>query len=196
VVTWAWLVSLVSLALVAAGSWLLASGLAARRANAEAVQRVALARAEAEARADRVIQERTAIADRDARAREAAWVAEQRAQVVLDAEAAAAVRFAKWKDEYEAAIRKDAVTKSTAVIRGNVSEQLLPFMDAFPYDPRDCRFLGSPIDLIVFDGLYGDGLREIVFLEVKTGESSMNKRERDVRDAVRGKMVRWEQVRK
>ena len=49
--------------------------------------------------------------------------------------------------------RKRAVARSTAVTRGQAFEHLAPFMDDFGYNPRDARFLGSPIDLVVFDGL-------------------------------------------
>ena len=38
--------------------------------------------------------------------------------------------------------REDAVTRSTAVVRGKAFEHLAPFMDDFGYDPRDARFLG------------------------------------------------------
>jgi predicted Holliday junction resolvase-like endonuclease len=54
------------------------------------------------------------------------------------------------------------------------------------------RFLGTPVDLIVFDGMSENDLREIVFLELKTGSSSLSKRERRVRDAVQEKRVSWE----
>jgi len=63
--------------------------------------------------------------------------------------------------------REDAVARSTAVTRGQAFEHLAPFMDDFGYNPRDARFLGSPIDLVVFDGLGETDVREIVFVEVQ-----------------------------
>jgi predicted Holliday junction resolvase-like endonuclease len=92
-------------------------------------------------------------------------------------------------------IRKDAVRRSAAVVSGKVSEQLAPYLPGFPYDPRDARFLGTPIDLVVFDGMNGDELREIVFLEIKTGGSTLSARERRIRDAVLARRVRWMEYR-
>jgi predicted Holliday junction resolvase-like endonuclease len=191
---------LIAFLLVAGGlAWMLSVAqeeLAVSRTRAaELAHEVDVGRERSVAEVERRVAERRAELDAWAQAERLRWVEQERAQVVADAEARAGHKFDAWKFEAEGAIRKDAVARSTSVIRGNVSEQLLPFMDAFPYDPRDCRFIGAPIDLIVFNGLYGDGLTEIVFLEVKTGESSLNVRERAVRDAIRDKMIRWEQVR-
>lgn len=91
--------------------------------------------------------------------------------------------------------RRDAVTRSAAVTRGQTFEHLVPFMDDFGYHPRDARFLGSPIDFVVFDGLGETDVREIVFVEVKTGRSRLSARERAVRKAVREGRVRWRELR-
>lgn len=91
--------------------------------------------------------------------------------------------------------RRDAVTRSAAVTRGQTLEHLVPFMDDFGYRPRDARFLGSPIDFVVFDGLGETDVREIVFVEVKTGRSRLSARERAVRKAVLEGRVRWRELR-
>ncbi|MEX2029648.1 MAG: Holliday junction resolvase-like protein [Anaerolineales bacterium] len=106
-----------------------------------------------------------------------------------------ALRFERWKREFERRIRDDAVKKSQAVTLGKVTEHLIPYLPDFDYNPRDVRFLGSPIDLIVFDGLDEGDLGDIVFIEVKTGDSDLNSRERRVREAVQGKRVRWLELR-
>jgi len=78
-------------------------------------------------------------------------------------------------------------------VRGKVTEHLLPFFPGFPYNPRDVRFLGSPVDFVVFSGLSEGGLEEIVFVEVKSGKSvSLSTRERMVRDCVEQKRVRYQ----
>ena len=102
----------------------------------------------------------------------------------------------RWKLEAEPDIRRDAVRRSQSVVTGKVTEHLVPFVGDFPYNPRDVRFLGTPIDLIVFDGLDEDDLSEIVFVEVKTGASAaLSTRERRIRDAVRAGAVRWHELR-
>jgi len=61
--------------------------------------------------------------------------------------------FEEWKQRYEKEIRKDAIEKSKAVIVGNVSEHFIPYLPEFRYNPKDARFIGSPIDLIYSTGL-------------------------------------------
>ena len=90
-----------------------------------------------------------------------------------------------------AAIRKDAVARSHAVIVGKVTEQIAPWLPNFPFNPKDARFIGSPIDLIVFDGCDGDDVKRVVFVEIKTKESALNSRQRQIRDAVIAKRVDW-----
>ena len=92
-------------------------------------------------------------------------------------------------------IRRDASQRSRAVTRGQVAEQLFPYLPEFSYDPRDARFLGSPIDFVVFDGLEAGEVKSVIFVEVKTGASTLTTRERRVRDAVKAGNVRWEELR-
>jgi predicted Holliday junction resolvase-like endonuclease len=98
-------------------------------------------------------------------------------------------------DEAVREARKDAVRRSAAVVSGKVSEHLAPCLGDFPWNPRDARFLGSPVDFLVFDGLAEDDVREIVFVEVKSGASTLSARERRVRDAVRARRVSWREIR-
>ena len=76
--------------------------------------------------------------------------------------------------------------------RGLVAEQLAPHMAGFAYNPQDCVFVGKPVDYVVFAGLDAGKLDRIVLLEVKTGESGMNARERQIRDAVLAGRVGYE----
>jgi predicted Holliday junction resolvase-like endonuclease len=100
-----------------------------------------------------------------------------------------------WKVRYTRHIRRDAVLRSQATISGLVHEQLLPFLPEFPFNPKDARFLGTPVDLVVFDGLDAGQVRGIVFLEVKTGGATLSARERQVRDAIRAGNVSWLEIR-
>jgi predicted Holliday junction resolvase-like endonuclease len=92
-------------------------------------------------------------------------------------------------------IREDAVQRSRAITAGKVHEQVVPYLPGFPYNPKDVRFLGSPVDLVVFDGLADGRVERIVFLEVKTGGADLTSRERSVRDAVQAREVEWLEVR-
>src|SRR3712207_1237368 len=92
--------------------------------------------------------------------------------------------FLGWKSRYTSMIREDAVLRSRAVTAGKVIEQLTPCLPGFPYNPQDVRFIGGPVDLVIFDGLTEGHVRRIVFAEVKTGGAALSRRERGVRDAV------------
>ena len=81
--------------------------------------------------------------------------------------------------------------KSSETRLGQIGEHFAPFLDVFPYDPKEARFLGSPIDFVVFD-FEGD---QIVLVEFKTGNSRESKRQRQVRDMVAKGNVKYEVIR-
>jgi predicted Holliday junction resolvase-like endonuclease len=103
--------------------------------------------------------------------------------------------FLVWKHRYSASIREDAVQRSLAVTTGKVYEQLVPYLPEFGFNPKDARFLGSPVDLVVFDGLAAGELRRVVFLEVKTGGAPLTARERQVRAVIEAREVAWSELR-
>ena len=107
----------------------------------------------------------------------------------------AKLRFEQWLQEKEKEIREDAVAKSQAVTMGKVTEHFIPFLPEFNYNPQDARFIGSPVDFVVFDGLSEGDLRHVVFMEIKSGRAALSVRERWIRDAVRDGRVLWQQIR-
>ena len=107
----------------------------------------------------------------------------------------AALVFLIWRAGWARAIRKDAIARSQAVIAGRVHEQLVPHLPGFEFNPRDVRFLGSPVDFVVFDGLATGSVSRVVFLEVKTGGSTLSQREREVREAILQRRVEWRELR-
>jgi predicted Holliday junction resolvase-like endonuclease len=108
---------------------------------------------------------------------------------------ALALGFVLWKARYTRAVRRDAVQRSLAVTTGKVYEQLVPYLPDFPFNPKDVRFLGSPVDFVVFDGLSDGDVSRVVFVEVKTGAADLSTRERRVRDAVLAHRVEWQELR-
>ena len=91
----------------------------------------------------------------------------------------------------ETANRKKVTSqkKSSEVRLGGIAETLAPFLDQFDFDPENCTFLGKPIDYISFAD------DEITFIEVKSGNSQLNKKQRHIRDQVKAKLVNWKEVR-
>ncbi len=107
----------------------------------------------------------------------------------------ARVQLEQWKTEYTQEIRQDAIQKSQSVTLGKVTEHFVPYLPNFTYNPKDARFLGSPIDFVVFDGLDDGEVKGIVFVEIKTGSSALSSRERRIRDAVQSGKVQWIELR-
>jgi predicted Holliday junction resolvase-like endonuclease len=91
--------------------------------------------------------------------------------------------------------RRDAVKRSRSVLSGNFSEQIAPYFPDFQHSPTELRFIGKPIDFIAFTGMDEKDITEVVFIEVKSGQSKLSTQERRLRDAVRAGKVRWEEYR-
>ena len=79
--------------------------------------------------------------------------------------------------------------KSSEVRLGHIAETLAPFLDQFDFKPEQCSFLGQPIDYISF------GEDEITFIEVKSGNSQLNSKQRHIRDLVKNKSITWKEIR-
>jgi predicted Holliday junction resolvase-like endonuclease len=105
------------------------------------------------------------------------------------------VQFEQWKLEYEEQIRQDAIQRSQSVTIGKVTEHIVPYFPDFTYNPKDARFIGRPVDLIIFDGLSDGEIREIIFAEIKTGKSALTSRERQIRDVIKERRVDWVEIR-
>jgi predicted Holliday junction resolvase-like endonuclease len=95
----------------------------------------------------------------------------------------------------ELAARDDAVKRSRAVLTGQIGEQLAPFFPGFPCDPADARFLGKPVDFIAFSGASAGAIKEVLFVEVKTGDARLSGPERALKEAVQTGRVRWVEYR-
>ena len=91
--------------------------------------------------------------------------------------------------------RLDAVKRSRAVLGGQFSEQLSPFLPGFPGDPTEVRFVGKPVDFISFSGASRGTVDEVVFIEVKSGDSRQSAVERSLRNAIERGRVRYVEYR-
>jgi predicted Holliday junction resolvase-like endonuclease len=86
----------------------------------------------------------------------------------------------------EAYAKLQTQKKSSEVKTGQTVEQLAGFLDDFPYPDDEIKALYQPIDLIVFRE------EEIVFIEIKSGESQLSEKQRKIRDLIEEKKVRFE----
>ncbi len=92
-------------------------------------------------------------------------------------------------------IRETAIKQSRAVLSGQFSEQIAPYLPDFPFKPTEARFIGKPVDFIVFKGMDEKKINEVVFVEVKTGKSQLSSVEKSLKSAVENKKISWSEYR-
>lgn len=100
------------------------------------------------------------------------------------------------------AAQKRSVNTSRAVLKGKMAEQLAPIMPEFQYLPSDAKFLGDPVDYVVFDGYTdfrdGDGEAEdieVVLIDIKSGGARLTKGQQAIARAIQEGRVRFETIR-
>ena len=98
--------------------------------------------------------------------------------------------------------QKRSVNTSRAVLKGKMAEQFAPILPEFQYLPSDAKFLGDPVDYVVFDGYTdfrdGDGDAEdieVILLDIKSGSARLSKGQQAIAQAIREGRVRFETLR-
>jgi predicted Holliday junction resolvase-like endonuclease len=75
------------------------------------------------------------------------------------------------------------------------AEQLAPYLPNFPFSPTEAKFIGAPIDFLVFKGMDSQHIEEVIFVEVKSGCARLNHNEHSLEAAIDNKRVRWHEYR-
>jgi predicted Holliday junction resolvase-like endonuclease len=92
-------------------------------------------------------------------------------------------------------IRKDSKFRSSAVNWGFTVENFVPFLDIFPVPSEDVNFLGKPVDFIGFTETDSKTDCEVHFIEVKSGQSALSQKQRNIKAAIEQGRVKWHEVR-
>ncbi|MBI4210499.1 MAG: endonuclease [Candidatus Diapherotrites archaeon] len=74
---------------------------------------------------------------------------------------------------------------SQSVKYGKMTEHFMPFTKDFPFSPENFRFIGNPVDGIVFED------DRIVFAEFKAASSQLSQKQRRIRELVEKGKVEW-----
>ena len=97
---------------------------------------------------------------------------------------------------------KRSVNTSRAVLKGKMAEQFAPILPEFPYLPSDAKFLGDPVDYVVFSGYseFREGLIsadeiEVVLIDIKSGQARLTKGQQAIAQAIAEGRVRFETIR-
>lgn len=79
--------------------------------------------------------------------------------------------------------------KSQSVKYGKMSENFMPFLESYPYEHNNFRFLGNPIDGVQFND------DSIVFVEFKIGNSRLSSTQTKIKNLVESGKVKFEEFR-
>ena len=101
--------------------------------------------------------------------------------------------------------RKDALDSSRHTIKGKIAEQMSPLFPEFysKDDPSDARFLGSPIDFVIFKNMSKFDKKtkdeenpiEVVLLDIKTGKyAGLSSLQKSIKKAVEEKRVSFDVI--
>jgi len=107
----------------------------------------------------------------------------------------------QWKIDSEKTFREDALARSRAVLKGALAEQLAPFFKEFGFDPSDARFIGDPVDYVIFDGYTqvrerkADRPITVVLADVKTGRATLTYEQRRIKRGIESGKVEFKTIR-
>jgi len=94
--------------------------------------------------------------------------------------------------------RDDAVDISRSVLKGKIAEQMSPLFPEFysKYEPADARFIGSPIDFVIFKNMskFKDEKLpiEVILMDVKTGSSDLKPLQNAIKKAIEDGRVKFD----
>jgi len=91
--------------------------------------------------------------------------------------------------------RKNAVSRSKHVLMWQVNEKIAPLLPNFPYNYKDLVFIWKWIDYLVFNWLSTWNLKEIIFLEVKSWVSNLNRNERMIKNIIQSWRISYDILR-
>ena len=80
----------------------------------------------------------------------------------------------------------DKISLSTKY--GQISEEFFPLEQSYPYNSKDFKFLGNPIDGIQFNN------DKIILVEFKTNTSKLSTKQRHIRNLINNKQVEFELI--
>lgn len=83
-------------------------------------------------------------------------------------------------------IRRDVADRQRVGIKGKITEAFAPFLKGFPFKATECKFIGDPIDYLVFDGLDERDVKGIHLVEVKADKSKLSKHQKQIKDIIGG----------
>ena len=91
-------------------------------------------------------------------------------------------------------VDKTSEARAISTGLGKVMQNVLPYYKDFDSQVSlaDCRFIAAQLDIIVFEGASNNHIKNITFMDAKTGKAPPQKNQKQIRDAVNDGKVRSE----
>ena len=96
------------------------------------------------------------------------------------------------KDIKNASEKARITAKSVNV--GKNLEKIFPAMKGFELELSDCRSLGDPIDLLIFNGFSRNNITSITFFEIKSGNAKLNGHQKVIKEAIDKERVEFIEI--
>lgn len=86
---------------------------------------------------------------------------------------------------------KELISKkqSLSTKYGKLTEQFMPFLEAYPYDEHNFRFIGTPIDGIQFED------DKIILIEFKASDSKLTVKQRKIKNLIKDHKIEFQEFR-
>lgn len=96
--------------------------------------------------------------------------------------------FVRWLNRVhrEQLTTLDSQKRSLSTVYGKTTEQFAPFMERYPFNSQDFRFIGTPVDGIQFED------DKVVFVEIKAGRSAgLSPKQERIKKLIEERKVEW-----
>ncbi len=78
--------------------------------------------------------------------------------------------------------------RSNEVRRGITTEQWIPLLSQYPWDPSNFHFIGNPIDGIQFEE------DKVILIEFKSGNSKLSPKQKSIKKLVENKQCEFQEI--
>jgi predicted Holliday junction resolvase-like endonuclease len=109
----------------------------------------------------------------------------------------ARAHFELWRTAELRGIRRDALDSERSTLKERVGAEVAERMEPFPFVPADARFIGHPVQFVVFDGhtevkdREAEALRGVVFVSIGNGNGIADADARLVEECVTAGRLSW-----
>lgn len=110
-------------------------------------------------------------------------------KIIIALAATVIILFLLWRRASEKLAETKFRNHSLSARYGKTTEQFMPFLEHYPFEPGNFRFIGTPIDGIQFED------DKIIFIEFKTADSKFTPKQKNIKELVEKRKVEFVEFR-